>query len=84
MPSPKPGKQDGISIGIYVEKPKWLTEREGIPETVNEGVTIIIDDCHRTASPDTPTALQTSLICEAFYLPFGEMKDSLRMIRLLS
>lgn len=31
---------------IDVEKPKWLSQMEGILETLNEGV-IILDDCHR-------------------------------------
>jgi phosphoserine phosphatase RsbU/P len=33
-------------MDINVEEPKWLTQTQGILETVNEGV-IIIDDCHR-------------------------------------
>jgi PAS domain-containing protein len=35
-----------MDMDIDVEKPKWLTQTEGILETLNEGV-IIINECHR-------------------------------------
>ena len=50
-------------MDIDVEKPKWLTETEGILATLNEGV-IIIDDCHRILFVNSSFAEMTGMTRE--------------------